>query len=56
MITANGSGPALSVAKDGKTSAVVRQSLSQPPEVWAGAIGDWKQITSANQGAETALG
>jgi dipeptidyl aminopeptidase/acylaminoacyl peptidase len=56
MITANGWGPALSVAKDGKTSAVIRQSLSQPPEVWAGAIGDWKQITSANQGMKPLWG
>ena len=46
QISADGSG---SVAKDGKMSAVVRQSLSQPPEVWAGPIGQWKQITSANR-------
>ncbi len=46
QLSANGSD---SVAKDGKMSAVVRQSLSQPPEVWAGPIGQWKQITSANR-------
>lgn len=43
------SASAASVAKDGRTSAMVRQSLSQPPEVWAGSMGQWKQITSANQ-------
>lgn len=48
QIAANGWGPAASIAKDGRTSALVRQSLSQPPEVWAGTVGQWKQITSAN--------
>jgi len=40
--------PYVSLASDGKTSAVVRESFSQPPEVWAGPIGDWKQITHLN--------
>ena len=38
-----------SIAKDGKTSAVIRQSFSQPPEVWAGPIGVWTQITHVNE-------
>jgi dipeptidyl aminopeptidase/acylaminoacyl peptidase len=38
-----------SIAKDGKTSAVIRQSFSQPPEVWAGPIGAWTQITHVNE-------
>jgi dipeptidyl aminopeptidase/acylaminoacyl peptidase len=38
----------VSLASDGKTSAVIRESFAQPPEVWAGAIGDWKQITHRN--------
>jgi dipeptidyl aminopeptidase/acylaminoacyl peptidase len=38
----------ISLARDGKTSAAIRQSYTQPPEVWAGEIGDWKQITRAN--------
>jgi dipeptidyl aminopeptidase/acylaminoacyl peptidase len=37
----------ISLARDGQTAAI-RQSYSQPPEVWAGEIGDWKQITRAN--------
>ena len=40
--------PYVSFSGDGKTTAVVRQSYSKPPEVWAGAIGDWKQITHRN--------
>jgi dipeptidyl aminopeptidase/acylaminoacyl peptidase len=36
------------ITRDGKTSAVVRESYSQPPEIWAGPIGAWRQITSAN--------
>ena len=37
----------LSVANDGKTCAFLRQSFDAPPEVWAGPIGAWKQITSS---------
>ena len=40
--------PSVSYSTDGKTTAVVRESFSKPPEVWAGAIGDWKQITQRN--------
>ena len=39
---------ALSVTPDMKTSAVIRDSFSSPPEVWAGQIGAWKQITRIN--------
>jgi dipeptidyl aminopeptidase/acylaminoacyl peptidase len=33
----------------GAASAVIRQSWQHPPEVWAGAIGEWRQITHANR-------
>ena len=47
---ANGwGGLSLSLSKDQKQTAVVRQSFSQPPEVWAGPVGAWKQITHGNQ-------
>ena len=46
----------VSLARDGKTSAVIRQSYSQPPEVWAGPIGGWKQITKRNSGLAPAWG
>jgi dipeptidyl aminopeptidase/acylaminoacyl peptidase len=47
-LNANGWGTAVSLAADGKTAAVIRQSLANPPEIWAGPIGQWKQITSRN--------
>ena len=42
-------GPALSVASDGKSTAVVRQSFAKPPEVWAGPVGEWAPLTRANE-------
>jgi len=35
-------------ATDDKTSALIIHSYSQPPEVWAGEIGNWKQVTHLN--------
>jgi dipeptidyl aminopeptidase/acylaminoacyl peptidase len=46
----------LSLSRDLKQSAVIRQSFSQPPEVWAGPIGAWKQITRANQNLRPSWG
>lgn len=42
------SGLSLSVSRDAKMSAVIRDSFEHPPEVWAGAIGEWKQVSHAN--------
>ena len=33
---------------DPTTSAVIRSSWTQPPEVWAGPTGKWQQITHSN--------
>ena len=41
--------PEASFSQDGSMSAVVRQSASTPPEVWAGPMGAWKQITHLNR-------
>jgi dipeptidyl aminopeptidase/acylaminoacyl peptidase len=49
-------GTAVSLSADGKTTAVIRQSLAHPPEIWAGALGQWKQITSRNAGLQPAWG
>lgn len=38
----------LSIASDGKTSAVIRNSSAHAPDIWAGEIGDWKQVTHLN--------
>ena len=56
QITASSWGAAVSLAADGKTTSVIRQSFSRPPEVWAGPIGDWKQVTSRNAALKPAWG
>jgi len=47
---AGGFSPTISLAKDGATMAFVRESYAAPPEVWAGRVGEWKQLTRRNQG------
>ena len=48
-LSAEGGGFTFSLARDEKSSAVIRQSFQNPPEVWAGPLGDWQQITRVNQ-------
>jgi dipeptidyl aminopeptidase/acylaminoacyl peptidase len=48
--------PTLSLAADGSTAAVIRKSFSAPPEVWAGKVDEWKQVTHRNQGVQPAWG
>jgi dipeptidyl aminopeptidase/acylaminoacyl peptidase len=55
-ITAGGWGLAVSVARDGQTCALVRQSFRQPPEVWAGTVGAWKQVTHFNAASHPSWG
>jgi len=43
-----GNFPDLTMSNDGKTAAAVRSSFDAPPEVWAGPIGQWKQLTNNN--------
>ncbi|MGH9499930.1 MAG: S9 family peptidase [Terriglobales bacterium] len=45
-----------SVASDRKTSAVIRHSWVEPPEIWAGPIGQWKQVTHSNPARRTPWG
>ena len=56
QFAANGWGTAISLSADGKSAAVIRHSLARPPEVWAGALGQWKQITSRNADLKPAWG
>jgi dipeptidyl aminopeptidase/acylaminoacyl peptidase len=49
-------GTNISLAADGRTSAVIRSSLSDPPEIWAGAIGYWKQVTRRNTAVKPGWG
>ncbi|HEY6308865.1 MAG TPA: LpqB family beta-propeller domain-containing protein, partial [Candidatus Angelobacter sp.] len=55
-LTANGWGTMVSISADAKTSAVIRESLQHPPEVWAGPTAEWKQITSGNAALKPAWG
>ena len=45
-----------SFSRDGAVSAVVRQAASTPPEVWAGPMGSWKQITHVNSDVHATWG
>src|ERR1700676_1522461 len=46
---AGGFSPTISLAKDGKTMAFVRESYAAPPEVWAGQANEWKKLTRSNE-------
>ncbi len=48
--------PEISISGEGTVSAVVRESFSEPPEVWAGENGHWKQITHRNASLHPAWG
>jgi dipeptidyl aminopeptidase/acylaminoacyl peptidase len=46
----------LSLARDGTTSAAIHESFSDPPEVWAGAMGGWRPVTHVNAGVRAPWG
>jgi dipeptidyl aminopeptidase/acylaminoacyl peptidase len=48
--------PGGSFSHNGSITAIARQSASSPPEVWAGPIGKWKQLTHLNPGVKPAWG
>src|SRR5438552_13499352 len=51
-----GSVIAASLARDGATTAVIRESYSKAPDVWIGPIGAWKQFTHVNDGVQPLWG
>lgn len=55
-VHAFGNFPNLSVSPNGESSAVVRDSFANPPEVWVGQVGQWRQLTRENEGQEPAWG
>ncbi|MGA7222997.1 MAG: S9 family peptidase [Candidatus Acidiferrales bacterium] len=55
-VSAGGYGIAISISTDGQTSAAIQQSFDNPPEVWAGKLGAWKQITHKNASLHPAWG
>ena len=48
--------PTVSASADGATIAFVRESLSSPPEVWAGAPNHLAQLTHVNDGVKPEWG
>jgi dipeptidyl aminopeptidase/acylaminoacyl peptidase len=44
------------LSKDGKFAAVVRSTYNSPPEVFAGPIGEWHQLTNNNAGLQANWG
>jgi dipeptidyl aminopeptidase/acylaminoacyl peptidase len=47
-IHAFGNFPNFALSKDGKFAAAVRSTYNSPPEVFAGAVGEWRQLTNSN--------
>jgi len=57
ITTRSGRGlPSVSAADTGRDVALVRESLGTAPEVWAGTVGHWTQITHANAGIAPSWG
>lgn len=48
--------PNISLAADGETAALTISAFDAPPEVWAGKIGHWTQLTSHNKDVKPAWG
>ncbi len=46
----------ISLSHDGASAAFVRSSWTQPPEVWAGPLAHWRQITELNRDTTPAWG
>jgi dipeptidyl aminopeptidase/acylaminoacyl peptidase len=46
----------VSLTPDGKSAAFARSSFSAPPEVWAGPLGQWKQVTHRNRESKSSWG
>src|SRR5438876_10423294 len=43
-----GNFPDFAVSSDGKFAAADRSTFETPPEIWAGPIGEWRQLTNNN--------
>lgn len=55
-IQAFGNFPNLALSMDAKFAAIVRNDYETPPEVWAGPLGDWHQLTRNNTGLSASWG
>ncbi len=55
-IHAFGNFPNFSLSNDGKFAAAVRSTYNSPPEVFAGPLGEWRQVANNNAGVEPSWG
>src|SRR5438874_6441914 len=55
-IHAFGNFPNFALSRDGKFAAAVRGTYDSPPEVFAGPLGEWRQLTNNNAGLRTNWG
>jgi dipeptidyl aminopeptidase/acylaminoacyl peptidase len=55
-IHAFGNFPNFALSKDGKFAAANRSTFETPPEIWAGPIGQWRQLTNNNTAQSLAWG
>jgi len=46
----------LSLSRDGKRSAVVRESFAQAQNVWVGPVGDWERLTRREEDVRALVG
>jgi dipeptidyl aminopeptidase/acylaminoacyl peptidase len=46
----------ISLTPDGSQSTFIRSSFTDAPEIWAGPIGKWQQITKRNSGVKPSWG
>jgi dipeptidyl aminopeptidase/acylaminoacyl peptidase len=49
-------GPGIATSADGAIVAAVRETITTPPEVWVGPVGQWTQVTHANSGTHATWG
>jgi dipeptidyl aminopeptidase/acylaminoacyl peptidase len=55
-VHAFGNFPDFAISNDGEYAAAARSSYNTPPEVWAGAIGEWRQLTNNNSALSATWG
>jgi len=55
-IHAFGNFPDFDLSKDGQFAAAIRDTYNSPPEVFAGPIGQWRQLTNNNAGLQANWG
>lgn len=56
QIGSGGDALSVSVARDGRTTALIRSSFDKAPEVWTGVPGEWKAFTHRNESARREWG